>query len=96
MAKPKTYHERRQWQNAQRAEGLVPECGREACENKAAPAFINKGTPLLDCADCASLINRFTPGACSPEPAPTLATALSGEATTSPSALAPQGSQTPR
>lgn len=66
-AKPKSYTERRHWQNAQRAQGLDPECGREVCQRKAAPAFVNKGTPLLYCEACAVLINKHNPGLCAPE-----------------------------
>lgn len=31
---------------------------------------LNKGTPLLYCAACAGLINRYNPGACTPEVTP--------------------------
>lgn len=69
--KPRDYHNRRKWQDAQRAAGLDPECGREVCRNKAAPAYVNAGTPLLYCATCAAAINRFNPGLCSLETAGT-------------------------
>lgn len=70
MSKPSDYQRRRRWQDAQRAEGRDPECGRESCSNVARPAFVNKGTPLLYCAACAGLINRYNPGACTPEVTP--------------------------
>lgn len=65
--KPINYHDRRRWQDDARARGEVPECGREACHEPADPAWVNKGTPLLYCACCARLINRYNPGLCSPE-----------------------------
>ena len=57
--KPRDYHERRRWQDAARACGEVPECGREACRNPASPAWVNAGTPLLYCGTCARLINHY-------------------------------------
>lgn len=71
--KPSDYYARRRWQDAARARGEVPECGREACHNPARPAWVNKGTPLLYCRSCARMINSYNPGLCSPEvadPAP--------------------------
>jgi hypothetical protein len=65
--KPLDYRERRKWQDAERAAGRVPECGREACTQAADPAWTNQGTPLLYCAACAKEINRFNPGLCRPE-----------------------------
>jgi hypothetical protein len=65
--KPQDYHARRRWQDAARASGEDPECGRGACRNKAEPAWVNAGTPLLYCEVCAGLINGFNPGLCSPE-----------------------------
>jgi hypothetical protein len=65
--KPRDYHDRRKWQDAQRAAGLEPECGREACKAPAVPAHVNKYTPLLYCGGCARLINRYNPGFCSLE-----------------------------
>ncbi len=65
--KPRDYHERRRWQDAQRAAGADPECGREACKNTAKPAYVNAETPLLYCATCARMINRYTPGLCTVE-----------------------------
>jgi hypothetical protein len=65
--KPCDYHARRQWQNAQRAAGLVPECGREVCRCRCEPAYVNSGTPLLYCPDCAQAINRYNPRLCTPE-----------------------------
>jgi hypothetical protein len=65
--KPRDYHERRQWQDAQRAAGADPECGREACRNTAKPAYVNAGTPLLYCAACAHAINRYNRGLCTLE-----------------------------
>lgn len=65
--KPPDYHERRRWQDAQRAAGADPECGREACRNTAKPAYVNAGTPLLYCAACAHAINRYNPGLCTLE-----------------------------
>lgn len=66
--KPRDYHERRRWQDAQRAAGADPECGREACHNPARPAYVNAETPLLYCATCARMINRYTPNLCTLEP----------------------------
>ena len=65
--KPATYAERRKWQDAQRAAGHDPECGREACVNPAAPAWVNAGTPLLYCRQCARLINTYNNGLCTLE-----------------------------
>lgn len=59
--KPRDYHERRRWQDAARARGELPECGRAACTAKADPAWVNSGTPLLYCSRCAHLINSFCP-----------------------------------
>ena len=67
MTKPADYHARRQWQDAARARGEIPECGREACHNSADPAWVNAGTPLLYCGACARMINSFNPGLCSLE-----------------------------
>ncbi len=67
-ATPADYHARRRWQDEQRAAGQPPDCGREACCNKAAPAYVNAGTPLLYCLECAVMINLYNPGLCSPEP----------------------------
>lgn len=66
MSKPLDYHARRQWQDEARARGEIPECGREACHNLAEPAWVGSGTgvDLLYCAECARLINRYTPGTC--------------------------------
>ena len=63
-AKPADYYARREWQDAARARGEVPECGREVCRNPAAPAWVNAGTPLLYCTTCARLINGYNPGLC--------------------------------
>lgn len=65
--KPRDYHERRKWQDEARARGEVPECGREACHNPASPAWVNRHTPLLYCANCAAAINAFNPIMCTPE-----------------------------
>lgn len=67
--KPRDYRVRRQWQDAARAQGEVPECGREACHEPADPAWIGSGTgvALLYCGACARLINRYNPGTCSKE-----------------------------
>lgn len=65
--KPKGYLDRRAWQDAARARGEIPECGREACKTPADPAWVNSGTPLLYCEGCAKLINGFNPGLCTPE-----------------------------
>ena len=65
--KPAGYDERRAWQDAARARGEVPECGREVCSAPAEPAWVNRHTPLLYCGSCAHLINRYNPGLCSPE-----------------------------
>lgn len=67
MNKPRAYVDRRRWQDEQRAAGLNPTCGREICQNIAAPAWVNGSTPLLYCGECAALINRYTPGLCSLE-----------------------------
>ena len=66
-AKPCDYHDRRKWQDAQRAAGHAPECGREACHAPADPAYVNLHTPLLYCERCARMINNYNPGLCSPE-----------------------------
>lgn len=68
--KPRPYPVRRAWQNAARARGEVPECGREACHAPADPAWVNAHTPLLYCRRCAGLINGFNPGFCSLEVTP--------------------------
>lgn len=65
--KPQNYADRRRWQDAQRAVGLPPECGREACTALADPAYVNQNTPLLYCADCAEQINRHNQGSCRQE-----------------------------
>ena len=64
--KPHDYRARRQWQDAARARGEIPECGREACHNPAAPAWVGSGTGVLlrYCPACARLINRYNPGTC--------------------------------
>lgn len=62
--KPRDYHARRRWQDEARARGEIPECGREACETPADPAYVNKHTPLLYCWRCAATINRYNPGFC--------------------------------
>ena len=67
--KPEDYHERRKWQDAARARGEIPECGRFACTKKADPPFLNKHMPLIYCADCAALINHYS-DLCYPEPLP--------------------------
>lgn len=64
------YEARRAWQDEVRSRGEVPECGREACQQPASPAWTNKGTPLLYCPSCARLINRYNPGLCTPEQVP--------------------------
>ena len=66
-AKPADYYARREWQDAARARGEVPECGREVCRNPVDPAWVNAGTPLLYCTTCARLINRYNPGLCTME-----------------------------
>ncbi len=53
VPKPDDYRERRAWQDAARARGELPECGRGVCREKADPAWVNKGTPLLYCGACA-------------------------------------------
>lgn len=67
--KPTDYPTRRTWQNEARARGEIPECGREACNRPADPAWVGSGTgvELLYCAGCARLINSYTPGTCRPE-----------------------------
>ena len=65
--KPHSYDDRRRWQDAARARGEIPECGREVCTNPADPAYVNSGTSLLYCRTCATLINRYNPGLCKPE-----------------------------
>lgn len=65
--KPHDYDLRRRWQDAARARGEVPECGREVCRNPASPAWVNLHTPLLYCGTCAHLINRYNPGFCERE-----------------------------
>lgn len=62
--KPPDYQARREWQDAARARGEVPECGREACHAPAEPAWVNGGTPLLYCGRCARMINQYNPGLC--------------------------------
>ena len=58
--KPKPYPERRLWQLEAIARGEAPICGREACNNVAAPAWIGSGTgtELRYCKRCALHINR--------------------------------------
>lgn len=65
--KPKDYRDRRQWQDAARARGEIPECGREACSNLVDPAWVNMGSPLLYCESCGRTINEYNPGLCRPE-----------------------------
>lgn len=67
QAKPRGYPDRRAWQDAARDRGEIPECGRAACTTPADPAWVNAGSPLLYCRECAALINSFTPGLCAPE-----------------------------
>lgn len=83
IRKPLDYHERRAWQDAARARGEIPVCGREVCLNLAHPAYVNQHTPLLYCAVCAGLINKFNPGFCSRE-----APAWEPPSTTAPAATA--------
>lgn len=69
--KPLDYHERRRWQDAARARGEVPECGRMACRypvnrparvgRPAVTAYLNHHTPLLYCERCADQINAYAP-----------------------------------
>lgn len=68
--KPRSYDERRRWQDAQRAAGVPVECGREVCKVTFTEGYVNSGTPLLYCPTCAALINRFNPGLCSKEHVP--------------------------
>jgi hypothetical protein len=67
MDKPHDYDERRVWQNAARARGEKPECGRKVCTNLADPAWVNAGTPLLYCQWCAKEINKYNPNLCTLE-----------------------------
>ena len=70
MQKPEDYDERRKWQDEFRARGNVPPCGRNACTNLVFKPYLNKGTPLIYCEDCAALINHYRPAdpLCYPEP----------------------------
>ena len=60
-SKPKNYRERRLWQLEAIARGDAPTCGRETCDNVAAPAWIGSGTgtELRYCERCALNINRL-------------------------------------
>lgn len=72
--KPLDHADRRAWQDAARARGDVPECGRMVCRKPADPAWVTGSTPLLHCPECAALVNEHTPGLYVPE-VPTVAVA---------------------
>ena len=74
IPKPHDYRARRQWQDAARARGEIPECGREACTRPASPAWVGSGTgtELIYCEACATEINKWNPGTCRPEVPPSV------------------------